>query len=119
MSKQLLLDTLGWGIGIWLIGYLLGILFFFFVPPALIGWVIMPIGVAVALWILFKKINSKSLKYYLMLSISWVLIAIIFDYFFLVKVFKSADGYYKLDVYLYYALTFILPLKVGWLKNRR
>ncbi len=42
---------------------------------------------------------------------------IIFDYFFLVKMFKPADGYYKLDVYLYYVLTFILPLVVGWGKK--
>ena len=42
-----------------------------------------------------------------------MLIAVICDYFFLVKAFNPADGYYKLDVYLYYGLTFILPLAVG------
>jgi hypothetical protein len=31
--------------------------------------------------------------------------------------FKPADGYYKLDVYLYYILTFALPLIVGWRKS--
>jgi len=36
---------------------------------------------------------------------------------FIVKAFKPADGYYKLDVYLYYALTFALPLIVGWRKK--
>jgi hypothetical protein len=41
----------------------------------------------------------------------------VFDYFLLVKVFKPVDGYYKLDVYLYYVLTFILPLIVGWRKS--
>ena len=39
-----------------------------------------------------------------------------FDYLLIVKVFSPPDGYYKLDVYLYYALTFIMPLVVGWLK---
>lgn len=117
MSWQFLKDTLGWGVGIWLIGYLLGILFFFFIPPNLIGWVIMPIGVAVALWVLLKKIKSTSFQYYLFLAIAWTLVAIIFDYFFLVKIFKPADGYYKLDVYLYYILTFTLPLVVGWKKS--
>jgi len=53
---------------------------------------------------LIKKIKGDSFKYYLLLAISWTLIAIIFDYLFLVKVFKPADGYYKLDVYLYYLL---------------
>lgn len=80
MNRQLLRDTLGWGFILWLIGYVIGMVLFSIVPLSLIGWIIMPIG-----------------------------IAIIFDYFFLVKLLKPADGYYKLDVYLYYALTFILP----------
>jgi hypothetical protein len=46
-------------------------------------------------------------------------IAIVFDYVFLVKVLNPADGYYKLDVYLYYVFTLILPLIIGWLKIRR
>jgi hypothetical protein len=117
MNKQMLKDTIGWGIGLWLIGYILGIILFMLVPPSLIGWVIAPIGTIITLRVLFKKIKSDSLNYYLLLAISWTIIAIVFDYFFLVKVFKPADGYYKLDVYLYYALTFILPLVVGWKKN--
>jgi hypothetical protein len=44
------------------------------------------------------------------LAIVWTLIAIVFDYLFIVKALNPADGYYKLDVFLYYALTFILPL---------
>ena len=36
--------------------------------------------------------------------------AIVLDYLLIVKALNPADGYYKLDVYLYYALTFILPL---------
>ena len=122
MSKQLLKDGLGWGFLLWLIGYVLGILLFMVVPPALLGWVLMPIGVAITLWVLLKKIKSGSLKYYLLLGVVWTVIAIAFDYFFLVKLFKPADGYYKLDVYLYYVLTFALPLIVGWrkvLKNSR
>jgi hypothetical protein len=37
---------------------------------------------------------------------------------FIVKLLNPADGYYKADVYLYYALTFISPLIVGWWKER-
>lgn len=58
-------------------------------------------------------------NYYLRMAIGWTLIAVIFDYFFLVKVFKPADGYYKIDVYLYYVLTFVLPLIVGWIKKTK
>ncbi len=116
MTKQLIKDSFGWGIGLWVIGYILGIVLFVMVPPALLGWVIMPIGVAITLWVLFKKIKSTSFKYYFLLAVIWTLIAIVFDYFFLVKVFKPADGYYKLDVYLYYLLTFVLPLAVSYQK---
>lgn len=76
----------------------------------------MPIGILITLWILLKKIKAVSLSYYLKLAFIWTLIAIIFDYLFLVKVFNPADGYYKLDIYLYYVLTFIIPLIVGWRK---
>lgn len=113
MNKQLLKDTLGWGIILWLIGYVLGFLLFFAVPSSLIGWVIMPIGIIITLWVLLKKIKSRSFKYYLLLALVWTLVAVVLDYFFLVKMLKPADGYYKLDVYFYYALTFVLPLIVG------
>lgn len=107
MNWKLIKDTLGWGFLLWLIGYAFGILLFSIVPLVLIGWIILPIGTAITLWVLFKKINGKTFLYYLTLSVVWTLIAVIFDYFFLVKAFKPADGYYKLDVYLYYTLTFV------------
>lgn len=117
MNRQLLKDALGWGFLLWLIGYALGILLFTLVPLSLIGWIIMPVGIAIILWVLIKKIKSKAFNYYLLLGVVWAAIAVVFDYFFLVKAFKPADGYYKLDVYLYYALTFILPLIIGWRKK--
>ena len=119
MTRELFKDTFSWGFLLWLIGYALGILLFTFLPLWLIGWIIMPIGIVIALWILLKKIKSNSLNYFIALAIIWTSIAVICDYFFLVKAFKPADGYYKLDVYLYYALTFILPLLVGWRKTIR
>lgn len=118
MNRQLVKDGFGWGFLLWLIGYLLGIILFVIVPPSKVGWVIMPIGTAITLWVLIKKIKVNLFQDYLKLAIIWTLIAIIFDYFFLVKVFKPADGYYKLDVYLYYFLTFTLPVIVGWRKEK-
>lgn len=119
MTKQLLKDSLGWGFILWLIGYALGIVLFFAVPPSILGWVIMPIGTAITLLVLFKKVKGDSIRYYLYLAVIWTLIAVVFDYFFLVQALKPADGYYKPDVYLYYTLTFILPLFVGWYKKGR
>lgn len=117
MNKQILKDTLGWGFALWLIGYVLGFILFFVVPISIMGWVIMPIGIIITLCVLLKKVKNNSFRYYLLLAVVWTLIAIVFDYFFLVKILKPTDGYYKLDVYLYYGLTFTLPLIIGWYKN--
>jgi hypothetical protein len=105
--------VLVWGFILWLIGYILGIILFPFVPNPFIGWFIMPIGILTTLWVLLKKIKGNSLKDYIKISAMWTGIAILFDYFFLVKVFDPVDGYYKFDVYLYYVITFIIPLFVG------
>jgi hypothetical protein len=119
MSKQFLKDSLGWGIILWVIGFAISMVLFPIVPTNIMGWIIMPFGILITLWVLFKKIKGDSLSYYLYLGIIWTVIAIIFDYLFIVKTFKPADGYYKLDVYLYYALTFALPLIVGWVKTKK
>jgi len=68
---------------------------------------------------LIKEIKVVSFSYYVMIAIVWALIATVFDYFFIVKAFNPEDGYYKPDVYLYYLLTFMMPLIVGlWKKNK-
>ena len=118
ISRQLIKDTLGWGFLLWFIGYILGIVLFMIVPPSLIGWVITPIASAFTLWVLIKKIKSTSLQYYLLVGIVWCILAVVFDYFLIVKAFNPADGYYKLDVYIYYVLTVALPLVVG-LRGRK
>jgi len=116
MNINFLKNAVGWGIGLWFVGYVLGILLFSFVPANAIGWIISPIGVIITLWVLLKRIKNTNIRYYVWLGIVWVLIAVVFDYFFLVKLFKPADGYYKLDVYLYYIITLALPIVVGLLK---
>ncbi len=114
MTKQFLKDAFFWGFLLWLIGYVLGIVLFAIIPLSLIGWIIMPIGIFITLWVLLKKMKAYSFSYYVLLAIAWPLIAIICDFVFLVKMLKPIDGYYKADVYLYYSLTFILPFLIGW-----
>jgi hypothetical protein len=114
-NLKIFLNTISWGFILWLIGYILGFIFFAFIPKDLLGWSIMPFGIAVTLWVLFKKIARKEFKCYFGLAIFWTLIAIIFDYFFIVKLLNSQD-YYKSDVYFYYLLTFLLPIIVGYYK---
>ena len=100
---------------LWFFGYVLGIVFFAFVPKDAIGWFVLPLGVIFTLWVLFKKIERESFGCYIGLGIFWVIIAVVLDYFFIVELFKSTD-YYKLDVYVYYILTFVLPVIAGWYK---
>jgi hypothetical protein len=119
MTKHFLKDSLLWGFILWFIGYALGIILFMFVPASILGWVISPIGTVITLWVLIKKIKSSPWLYYLLLGVVWTLVAVICDYFFLVKAFNPTDGYYKLNVYLYYTLMFVLPLIVGAVKARK
>jgi hypothetical protein len=88
-KNQFYKDAFFWGLVLWLIGYLLGMILFFVVPSDMIGWVIMPIGIIITLWVLFKKIKGDSLHYYLYLAIVWTLTAIVFDYLFIVKALAS------------------------------
>lgn len=115
--KQSLKDSLVWGLVLWLIGYVLSFILFFTVSPSAIGWVIAPVGTAITLWVLLKKIKGEGFKYYLILGIAWTMMAVILDYFFIVKLLNPV-GYYKPSVYFYYALTFILPSVVGYWKRR-
>jgi len=114
MRSRLLKDACGWGFLLWLAGYALGLLLFAFVPAALIGWIITPFGTVMTLWIAFKKVAGDSLRYFAIVGLVWVLIAVVGDYVFIVKAFSPPDGYYKLDVYVYYALTLAIPFVAGW-----
>lgn len=117
---RILKDSLGWGFVLWLIGYALGFVFFFVLPPSLIGWATMPIGVVITMFVLLRKVDGNSFQYYATLALVWTTIAVILDYIFIVKMLNPAGGYYKLDVYIYYAITFIIPLAVGlWKKGKR
>jgi hypothetical protein len=119
LTTQFLKDALGWGLVLWLIGYALGIMLFALVPASLIGWIIAPIGTAIALWVALRKVKGDTLRYYCLLAPVWVAIAVLGDYEFIVKAFKPADGYYKLDVYIYYVLTLAIPLFAGWRRTLR
>jgi hypothetical protein len=119
LNRQFLKDTFGWGFVLWLIGYALGIVLFALVPASLIGWIITPVGITITLWVAFGKVRGNTLPYYGFVALVWLLIAVVGDYLFIVKAFKPADGYYKPDVYLYYALTVGIPLFAGWTTLRR
>lgn len=111
-KARIFLNTVFWGSILWLFGYILGFVFFAFAPKGMIGWLIMPFGLAATFWVLIKKIKREKLLCYFGLGIIWTIMAIALDYVFLVKLLGAVD-YYKIDVYLYYFLMFALPIAVG------
>lgn len=119
MYTHLYKDALGWGFLLWLFGYVAGIILFFMVPPALLGWILTPIGTLLTLWVLFKKIETRPFRQYVYIAGTWLALAIVCDYLFLVLLLAPTDGYYKTDVYVYYAITALLPLAVGWYRGNR
>lgn len=114
-NKQKMISTFGWGFVLWLVGYIAGIVLFMLVPENMIGWIITPFATIFTLWVLFKRIKRSELMCYFGLGLVWTVMAIVLDYFFIVKLFQS-DSYYKPDIFLYYTLTFTLPLIVGYWK---
>ncbi|MFA6392588.1 MAG: hypothetical protein WCW54_00675 [Candidatus Paceibacterota bacterium] len=115
---KIFLNTVFWGFIVWLFGYVLGFVFFAFVPKEFIGWSIMPFGIAFTLWVLLKKIKREEFGCYIGLGVIWAIMAVALDYIFMIKVLK-VTGYYKIDVYIYYILTFVLPVIIGWYKFKK
>jgi hypothetical protein len=119
MNKSLLREGVMWGALLWLFGYALSFVFYPFVPVAWLGLAVGPFALVVTIWVAFKKVNGPSLSHYALVGVIWTVLAVVLDYFLLVRLLKPADGYYKIDVYLYYVLTFAVPTAVGWWKLRR
>ena len=115
---KIFVNTIFWGFILWLFGYILGFVFFALVPKNVLGWYIMPFGIVFTLWVLLKKIKREKFMCYIGLGVIWTIIAVVLDYIFIVKMLKSTN-YYKLDVYIYYILTFILPIIVGWYRFKK
>jgi len=120
VSREFIVDALGIGSALWLAGYLSSILLYFFMPKHLIGWVLFmvfaPVTVYVACW-RFRG-RDRGLRYFLAVAAVWTLIAMVLDYFLIVRLFSATD-YYQIDVCLYYAVTFLIPVGVGLVYSRR
>ena len=115
-TSEKIKNMLLWGFLLWLFGYIAGILLFFIVPKDFIGWVITPIAILVTVWVLINKVKRPELMCYFGTGMIWTIMAVLFDYLFIVTLFKTGNSYYKPDVYVYYVLTFTLPIAVGYWK---
>jgi hypothetical protein len=112
--KQWIKDTAGLGTALWFVGYLASLVLFFTPYAGIMGWILLavftPFTVAIAWW-WFRTREPLDLQYYAGVGVAWMLIAVVLDYLFIVLMFQAA--YYKPDVFLYYILTFLIPVGVG------
>lgn len=114
-------DTAILGTLFWLIGYLASLLLYFLPVPYSIGWVLLVIFTPFTIWVTwwwFKRRGPLPLSYYAGVGIVWMLLAIVLDYLFIVKLFNAVE-YYVPDVLLYYALMFLIPVGVGIYLERK
>jgi len=118
-GTALLKYGLMWGSLLWLACYIAGIILFFVMPPDMIGWILTPLASLLTILLITKKMRGHNFPFYIWTGLIWTVIAILFDYFFLVKFFNLEDSYYKFDIYLYYCLMFVLPVFFGWRFSRK
>jgi hypothetical protein len=112
--KQWIKDTAGLGTALWLMGYLASLVLFFSPYAGIMGWVLLVIFTPVTIvivWWWFSRRELLPLQYYVKVGVAWVLIAVVLDYLFIVLMFQAA--YYGTDVFLYYSVTFLIPVGVG------
>jgi FtsH-binding integral membrane protein len=112
--KEWLKDTVGLGIVLWLIGYLASMALFLSPFAGIMGWIITavftPVTIVITWW--WFRARDLPLAYYAGVGIVWTVIAVVLDYLFIVLLFQAT--YYAPDVFLYYALTFLIPVGVGY-----
>ena len=118
--QQWIKDMAGLGTGFWLIGYIASLaLFFTPIWEIMGGWVLLiiftPITVAITWW-WFKQQEPHPFPYYMKVGIAWMVIAVVLDYLFIVRLFEAT--YYGTDVFVYYTVTLLIPVVVGLYLHR-
>ena len=118
--RERLIDTLGLGFFLWFLGYIASVILYFLVPSEVIGWILFVLLTPVFVVITLARFRERLLpvRYYVVVSVTWTGIAIVFDYLFIVLIF-SPENYYHLSVLLYYLETFLVPLIVGILYRHK
>jgi hypothetical protein len=112
-------DTAGLGTLLWLIGYLASMVLFFSPFSYSLGWIILVCFTPFTVWVTwwwFRQRGPLPLRYYAEVGAAWTLIAVVLDYLFIILLFRAS--YYAPDVFLYYALMFLIPVGVGWYLGR-
>jgi hypothetical protein len=115
--KNWIKDAVGLGTLLWLFGYVASLVLFFSPFVNNMGWIISAIftPVTIAITWLWFRLRDLPLLYFVKVGIAWTVIAIVLDYLFIVQLFQAT--YYETDVFVYYALTFLIPAGVGLYLN--
>jgi len=107
-------DTVGIGTALWLFGYLASLVLFFSPVAGIMGWIItavfIPVTIAITWW--WFRARNLTLAYFAGVGIAWTVIAVVLDYLFIVRLFQAT--YYAPHIFVYYALTFLIPVGVGY-----
>jgi hypothetical protein len=116
--KQWVADFVLLGLLLWLIGYLASLALFFSPFASEMGWILLvactPVAVAITYWRFRGRVLP--LAYYAKAGLCWMALAIVLDYIFIVLLFTAT--YYGADVFVYYVVTFLVPVCVGMFLNR-
>jgi hypothetical protein len=112
--KEWIKGALGLGIVLWLFGYLTSMVLFFSPFASIMGWIITaiftPVTIVVTWW--WFRTKNLTLADFALVGALWTVIAVVFDYLFIVQLLKAT--YYGPDVFVYYILTFLIPIVVGF-----
>ncbi len=125
--NQKLVDTIGFGFLLWLIGYFMG--FFIITIPGYPEIMTIPViltafSLAVALvtaaftYVRFRKRREVSWLYAFLVGITWTILAIVLDFIFIVLLF-NAPSYYRPHIFTYYAITLVVPSAVAKYSSRQ
>ena len=120
IMHPVLKDTAGLGTFLWLIGYFASMVLYFTPLSGTMGWILIAVFTPFTLlvtWWWFVKRERHPLHYFAGVGGAWMVIAVVLDYLFIVRLF-NATTYYAPDVFLYYMLVFLIPVGVGWYLNR-
>jgi hypothetical protein len=119
VMKQWIKDTAGIGTALWLMGYIASLVLFFSPYAGIMGWVLAafftPVTIVIT-YVWFRRRDSLPLQYYAGVGVAWMVIAIVLDYLFIVLLFQAT--YYGVDVFVYYAVTLLIPVGIGLFLNR-
>jgi hypothetical protein len=125
--RQTLVDTLGLGLLVWLIGYAMGFVIISLPgypdvmqqPATLAGFGLLVGGLTggLAYW-RFHGRRGLSWRYAWTIGASWLAVAVVGDLLFIVLLF-GAWNYYRLDIAVYYTLTLLVPSLAAGLAGQR